>query len=52
MMDEAEKLIKGSVHEEDLFIVHNYLVVIIAKETINWMRQTVTYIDGCLPSMD
>ena len=39
MMNEAEKLMKGSVHEEDLFIVHNDLVLITAKETINWMIQ-------------
>ena len=39
MMNEAERLMKGSVHEEDLFIVHYALVLITAKETINWMRQ-------------
>ena len=39
MMNEAEKLIKGSVHEEDFFIVHNALVLMTAKEKINWMRQ-------------
>ena len=39
MMNEAEKLMKGSVHEDDLFIVHGALVLMTAKETINWMRQ-------------
>ena len=38
-MNEAEKLMKGSVHKEDLFIFHNALVLMIAKETTNWMRQ-------------
>ena len=52
MMNEAEKLMKGSVHEDDFFIVHDALVLMTAKEKINWMRKTVTYIDGCFPSMD
>ena len=39
MMMEAEKLMKGSVHEDDLFIVHDALVLMIAKETIKWMRE-------------
>ena len=39
MMNEAEKLMKGSVQKDDLFIVHNTLVLMEAKETINWMRQ-------------
>ena len=39
MMNEAEKLMKGSVHEDDFFIVHDALVLMTAKETINWMRQ-------------
>ena len=30
---------KGSVHEEDLFIIHYDLVLMKANETINWMRQ-------------
>ena len=28
MMNEAEKLMKGSVHKDDLLIVHNALVLI------------------------
>ena len=39
MTNEAEKLIKGSVHEDDFFFVHDALVLIKAKETINWMRK-------------
>ena len=30
---------KGSVHEENLFIVNDALVLIIAKETIKWMKE-------------
>ena len=39
MMNEAEKLVKGSVHEDNLFVVHDDLVLITAKEKIKWMRQ-------------
>ena len=39
MMNEAEKLMKGSVHEDIFFIFHDALVLMTAKETINWMRQ-------------
>ena len=38
MMDEAENLMKGSVHEDDFYIVHDALVLMTAKETINWMK--------------
>ena len=38
MTNEAEKLIKGSVHEDDFLIVHYALVLVTAKETINYMR--------------
>ena len=34
MMKEAENLMKGSVHEDDLFIVHDALVLVTSKETI------------------
>ena len=30
---------KGSVHEDDLFIVHDNLVLMTAKETIQWMKE-------------
>ena len=39
MMREAENLMKGSVHEDDLFIVHDALVLMTAKETIEWMKE-------------
>ena len=39
MMDEAEKLMKGSVHGDDFYIVHDALVLMKAKETINWMKE-------------
>ena len=38
MMNEAEKLIKESVHKEYFFIVHDDLLLMTAKEKINWMR--------------
>ena len=38
-MNKAEKLMKGSVHEDDFFIVHDALVLMTAKETIKWMIQ-------------
>ena len=39
MMKESENLMKGSVHEDDLFIFHDALVLMIAKETIKWMKE-------------
>ena len=39
MLNEAEKLMKGSVHGDYLFIVHDSLVLMTAKEKIKWMRQ-------------
>ena len=39
MMKEAEKLMKGSMHKDDLFIVHDALVLMIEKETITWMKE-------------
>ena len=39
MINEAEKLMKGSLHEEALFVVHGALVLMIAKEKIIWMIQ-------------
>ena len=44
MMNEAEKLTKGSVHEDDLYIVQDDLVLMAAKETIKWMKKKGTYI--------
>ena len=39
MTKESEKLMKGSVHEDDFFIVHDTLVFMTAKETIKWMKK-------------
>ena len=39
MTNEREMLMKGSVHEDKFFIVHDDLVLMTAKETINWMRK-------------
>ena len=39
MTSEAEKLMKGSVQEDDFFIVHDALVLMTAKETINWTKK-------------
>ena len=30
---------KGSMHEDNFFIIHDFLVLMTAKETINWMRK-------------
>ena len=38
MIKEAEKPMKGSVHEDDFFITHDDLVSMEAKETIKWMK--------------
>ena len=39
MMKEADKLMKGSVHEDNFFIVHDALVLMTVKETIKWMKE-------------
>ena len=49
MMKESEKLTKWSVHEEDFFIVHDALVLITAKETIEWMKEKNYYHSWLLP---
>ena len=38
MMKEAEKLMKGSVHEDDFFIFHDTLVLVTSLEMIKWMK--------------
>ena len=38
MTKEAENLMKGSVHKDDFFIVHDALVLMTAKTTIEWMK--------------
>ena len=44
MMNEVEKLMKGSVHEDHFYIAHDDLVLMTAKKKINWMKQ-----NGYLP---
>ena len=39
MMKEEENVMKGSVHEDDFFIVHDALVLMTAKETIQRMKE-------------
>ena len=39
MMKEAEKLMKGAVHEDDFSIVRDSLVLMTSKETIKWMKE-------------
>ena len=38
MIKESAKPTKGSVHEDNLFIVHDALVLMTAKESITWMK--------------
>ena len=40
---------KGSVHEDNLFIVHDALVLMTAKETIQWMKKKNYYHRSLLP---
>ena len=39
MINESDKLMKGSVNEDDFFIVHDDLVLMTEKETIKWMKE-------------
>ena len=39
MMNEAEKLVKGSVHDDDFYIVQDAVVLMKSKEKINRMKQ-------------
>ena len=39
IMKEVESLMKGYIHEDDLFIVHGALVLMTAKKTIEWMKE-------------
>ena len=40
---------KGSVREDDFFIVHDALVLMTAKETIKWMREKNCFHRWLLP---
>ena len=50
MMKEAEKLMKGSVHEDDFCIAHDDLVLMTAKETIKWMKDNNRFHRWLLPT--
>ena len=49
MMKESENLMKGSLHEDNFFIVHDALVLMTAKETIQWMKEKNYYHRLLLP---
>ena len=49
MMKEAENLMKVSVREDNFFIVHYTLVLMTAKETIEWMKEKNYYHRWLLP---
>ena len=49
MIKEAENMMEGSVHEDDFFIVHDALVLMTAKETIQWMKEKNYYHRWFLP---
>ena len=49
MIKESEKLMKGYVHEDNFFIVHDALVLITAKETITWMKDKKYFNHSFLP---
>ena len=49
MMKEAEKLMKGSVCEDNLFIVHDALVLMTLKENIKWMKDNNFFNRWLLP---
>ena len=49
MKNEAENLMKGLVHEDDFYILHNDLVLLKTKETIALMKQNVYLTRWFLP---
>ena len=49
MMKEEENLMKGSVNEDDFFIIHDALVLMTAKETIQWTKEKNYYHHWLLP---
>ena len=49
MMKEVENLMKGSVHEDYFFIVHDALVLMTAKETIKCMKEKNCFHRWLLP---
>ena len=49
MMKEAENLMKGSVREDDFFIVHDALVLMTSKDKIEWMKEKKYFHRWLLP---
>ena len=51
MMKEAEKLMKGYVHEDGFLVVCDDLVLMTSKETIKWIKEN-NYLHRCLMPMN
>ena len=49
MMKETEKLMKGYVHEDDLFVIRYDLVLMTSKETIRLMKDKNYFHHWLLP---
>ena len=49
MMKEVEKPMKGYVHEDDLFIVHDALMLMTLKETIKWIKDNNNFHHWLMP---
>ena len=49
MIKEAEKLMNGSVNEDNLFLVHDDLVLMTVKETITRMKENNYFHHWLLP---
>ena len=49
MMKEAENLMKGSVHEYNFFIIRDALVLMISKETIEYIKEKKCFHRWLLP---
>ena len=49
MMKEEEKLINGTLNVDNLFIVHDTLVLMTTKETITWMKENNYFHHWLLP---
>ena len=50
MMKEADKLMSGSMHEDDLFVVHDALVLMTEKEMITYMKDNNYFHCWLLPT--
>ena len=49
MMKEEENLIKGSLNEYDLYIAHDAILLMTAKETIKWTKEKNCFHRWLLP---